>query len=135
MVRCGAQHVVAAPTRFAQCRPLPRYIKTDNGSVFISKALDKWAYENGVEIDFSRPGKSTDNAKNEFFNGRFRVECLNAHWFLSLVDARRKIEVWREYDNEARPHSALQRITPAEFARQCAVRADSAHSEEPEFSS
>lgn len=100
------EHVVALLTRLAQCRPLPRYIKTDNGSEFISKALDKWAYENGVEIDFSRPGKPTDNAKNESFNGRFREECLNAHWFLSLADARRKIEVWREYYNEARPRSA-----------------------------
>lgn len=94
---------------------------------------DKWAYENGVEIDFSRPGKPTDNAKNESFNGRFREECLNAHWFLSLEDARRKIEVWREYYNEARPHSALQWMTPAEFARQCTDRAGSARSEEPEF--
>jgi len=128
------EHVVAALTRLAQHRPLPRYIKADNGSEFISKALDKWAYENGVEIDFSRPGKPTDNAKNESFNGRFREECLNAHWFLSLEDARRKIEVWREYYNEARPHSALQWMTPAEFARQCIDRADSAHPEEPEFS-
>ena len=101
----------------------------------VAKALDKWAYENGVEIDFSRPGKPTDNAKNESFNGRFREECLNAHWFLSLEDARRKIEVWREYYNEARPHSALQWMTPAEFARQCTDRAGSARPEEPEFSS
>ncbi|MGI2233157.1 IS3 family transposase [Burkholderia vietnamiensis] len=129
------EHVVAALTRLAHHRPLPRYIKADNGSEFISKALDKWAYENGVEIDFSRPGKPTDNAKNESFNGRFREECLNAHWFLSLEDARRKIEVWREYYNEARPHSALQWMTPAEFARQCTDRAGSARPEEPEFSS
>ncbi|CAR51441.1 putative insertion element IS407 [Burkholderia cenocepacia BC7] len=128
------EHVVAALTRLAQHRPLPRYIKADNGSEFISKTLDKWAYENGVEIDFSRPGKPTDNAKNESFNGRFREECLNAHWFLSLEDARRKIEVWREYYNEARPHSALQWMTPAEFARQCTDRADPARPEEPEFS-
>nr|WP_249191835.1 IS3 family transposase [Burkholderia cenocepacia] len=129
------EHVVAALTRLAHHRPLPRYIKADNGSEFISKALGKWAYENGVEIDFSRPGKPTDNAKSESFNGRFREECLNAHWFLSLEDARRKIEVWREYYNEARPHSALQWMTPAEFARQCTDRANSARPEEPEFSS
>lgn len=61
--------------------------------------------------------------------------CLNAHWFWSLEDARRKIEVWREYYNEARPHSALQWMTPAEFARQCTDRAGSARPEEPEFSS
>ena len=128
------EDVVAALNRIAVIRPLPRFIKADNGSEFISKVLDKWAYENGVEIDFSRPGTPTDNAKNESFNGRLREECLNAHWFLSLADARRKIEAWREYYNEARPHSALQWMTPAEFARQCKSRADSAHPEEPEIS-
>ncbi len=86
------EHVVAALTRLAQHRPLPRYIKADNGSEFISKALDKWAYENGVEIDFSRPGKPTDNAKNESFNGRFREECLthigSCRW--KMPDAKSK---------------------------------------------
>ena len=128
------EDVVAALTRLSLHRPLPRYIKADNGSEFISKALDKWAYENGVEIDFSRPGTPTDNAKNESFNGRFREECLNAHWFLSLDDARCKIEEWREYYNEARPHSALQWMTPTEFARQCVIPADTATPEEPEIS-
>ncbi len=69
--------------------------------------MDKWAYERGIELDFSRPGKPTDNAKVESFNGRLRQECLNAHWFLSLEDARRKIDEWRQYYNEMRPHSAL----------------------------
>lgn len=99
-------------------RGLPKFVKVDNGSEFISKAMDKWAYEHGVELDFSRPGKPTDNAQVESFNGRFREECLNAHWFLSLNDAKRKIEAWRRYYNEVRPHSALQWATPAEFARQ-----------------
>ncbi|MFX5656596.1 integrase core domain-containing protein, partial [Acinetobacter baumannii] len=76
-------------------RGLPQSIKTDNGSEFISKAMDKWAYERGVELDFSRPGKPTDNATVESFNGRLRQECLNEHWFLSLDDARAKIEAWR----------------------------------------
>lgn len=70
----------------------------------MTKALDKWAYENGVGIDFSRPGKPTDNAKNDSFNGRFREKCLNAHGFLSLEDARRKIEVRHEYYNGACLH-------------------------------
>jgi len=126
--------VVAALTRLSLQRALPRYIKADNGSEFISKTLDRWAYENGVEIDFSRPGKPTDNAKNESFNGRFREECLNAHWFLSLDDARRKIEAWRVYYNKARPHSALQWMTPTEFARQCSVSSCLAIAKEPEFS-
>jgi putative transposase len=118
------ENVVEVLTRLAMCRQLPRFIKADNGSEFISKALDKWAYENGVEIDFSRPGKPTDNAKNESFNGRLREECLNAHWFLSLADARQKIEAWRRYYNEVRPHSALEWETPAEFARRHMNSAD-----------
>ena len=74
---------------------IPERIKVDNGSEFISKALDKWTYENGVTLDFSRPGKPTDNPFIESFNGSSRDECLNIHWFLSLEDAREKIETWR----------------------------------------
>ena len=75
-------------------------IKTDNGSEFISKVIDKWAYERGVELDFSRPGKPTDNSMVESFNGRLRQEGLNEHWFMSLQDARNKIEAWRGFYNE-----------------------------------
>ena len=95
---------------------LPKRIKVDNGSEFISKALDKWAYENKVTLDFSRPGKPTDNAFIESFNGSFRDECLNAHWFMSLEDARKKIEEWRRDYNEFRPHSSLDNLTPCEFS-------------------
>ena len=112
------EDVVNTLNRIAMKRGLPATIKVDNGSEFISKVMDRWAYERGIELDFSRPGKPTDNAKVESFNGRLRQECLNAHWFLSLEDARRKIDEWRQYYNEARPHSALQWATPAEFARQ-----------------
>ncbi|SFO45029.1 putative transposase, partial [Nitrosospira briensis] len=111
------EDVVNTLNRIAIERGLPATIKVDNGSEFISKAMDKWAYERGVELDFSRPGKPTDNVKVESFNGRLRQECLNAHWFLSLEDARHKIDEWRQYYNETRPHSALQWATPAEFAR------------------
>lgn len=76
-------------------RGKPQTIKVDNGSEFISKAMDRWAYEHGVELDFSRPGTPTDNAKVKSFNRRFRQECLNEHWFLSLEDARSKIAGWR----------------------------------------
>jgi putative transposase len=113
---------------------LPSIIKVDNGSEFISKVMDKWAYECGVELDFSRPGKPTDNAKVESFNGRLRQECLNAHWFLSLEDARRKIDEWRQYYNETRPHSALQWATLAEFARQARENALPSRQKEPGFS-
>jgi len=82
----------------------------------LAKALDRWAYENGVTLDFSRPGTPTDNAFVESFNGRLRDECLNTHWFLSLADARAKIEAWRRHYNESRPHTSLGWITPKEFA-------------------
>ncbi len=78
----------------------------DNGPEFISKALDQWACWNNVTLDFSRPGKPTDNAFIESFNGRLRQECLNEHWFLSLEDARTKIENWRIHYNEKRPHGS-----------------------------
>ena len=72
----------------ASARVYPKRIKVDNGSEFISKVLDKWAYENNVELDFSRPGKPTDNPFTESFNRSFGDECLNTNWFLSLEDAQ-----------------------------------------------
>ena len=89
------EQLVEAMDRIASIRGTPRAIRVDNGPEFISKALDRWAYENGVTLDFSRPGKPTDNAFVESFNGRFRDECLNTHWFLSLADAKSKIDAWR----------------------------------------
>ena len=97
---------------------IPKKIQTDNGSEFISKEMDKWAYENKVTMDYSRPGKPTDNPFVESFNGSFRDECLNAHWFLSLDNAKEKIEGWRKEYNEFRTHSSLNDITPAEFIEQ-----------------
>lgn len=92
-------------------------VQTDNGSEFISKSLDKWAYEHGVTIDFSRPGKPTDNPFIESFNGSLRDECLNIHWFLSLEDAQDKLDQWRREYNHERTHSSLNNMTPAEFIR------------------
>ena len=126
------EDVVDSLNRICGERGLPRTIKTDNGSEFISKVMDKWAYERGVELDFSRPGKPTDNARVESFNGRLRQECLNANWFLSLDDAMAKISAWRTYYNESRPHSALDWATPTEFARRCGLQAASTIPEEPE---
>ncbi len=94
----------------------PLTIRVDNGPEFISKDVDLWAYWNHVSLDFSRPGKPMDNAYIESFNGRFRQECLNEHWFLSLDDARDKVEAWRRDYNEERPHSALGNATPEEYA-------------------
>lgn len=93
---------------------VPRRIKVDNGSEFISKALDKWAYENNVVLGFSRPRKPTDNAFIESFNCSFRDECLNVNWFLSLEDAKEKITAFKKEYNHFQPHSALGNLTPAE---------------------
>ena len=84
-----------------------------NSSVW---SMDLWAYLNEVKLDFSRPGKPTDNAFIESFNGKFRAECLNENGFLSLADARDKIEPWRVDYNQHRSHSSLGDLTPAEFA-------------------
>nr|WP_127070953.1 IS3 family transposase [Pelagibacterium lentulum] len=96
------------------CREIgyPRTIRVDQGSEFISRDLDLWAYQKDVVLDFSRPGKPTDNAFIESFNGKFRAECLNAHWFMSLDDARSKMEDWRRDYNEVRPHSAIGNKPP-----------------------
>ena len=82
--------------------------------------MDRWAYEHKVEIDFNRPGTPTDNARVERFSGRLRQNCLNEQWFMSLDDAKSKIEAWRRHrtchHRESRPHSALDWRTPREFA-------------------
>jgi putative transposase len=114
--RLKSEDVLAALAELLISRRPPAHIRSDNRPEFISKALDRWAYENGVTLDFSRPGKPTDNAFVESFNGRFRDECLNAHWFLSLADARAKVEAWRRDHNESRPHTSLGWLTPAEYA-------------------
>ena len=99
----------------AQRGQTPARIQVDNGSEFISQALDRWAYDRGVTLDFSRPGKPTDNPYIESFNGSFRDECLNVHWFLSLDDARAKIEAWRKDYNSYRPHRSLADLPPDLF--------------------
>ncbi len=96
----------------------PEAMVTDNGPEFTSRALDLWAYRHGVQLHFIEPGKPVQNALIESFNGKFRDECLNQHWFINLQDARNKIESWRMDYNHVRPHSSLGQETPAEFARQ-----------------
>ena len=99
----------------------PKAIRVDQGTEFVSRDLDLWAHQRGVTLDFSRPGKPTDNAFIESFNGKFRAECLNAHWFMSLDDARRKCEAWRRDYNEERPHSAIGNKVPIELAKRSAA--------------
>jgi putative transposase len=102
--------------RLTGARGLPMVIQTDNGPEFTGRVLDQWAYESGVKLQFIEPGKPIQNAFIESFNSRLREECLNEHVFVSLDDARRKIERWRiEYHRE-RPHSSLGHLTPEEFA-------------------
>jgi len=109
--------VVRVLDRLAETRGLPREIVVDNGPELTGKALDEWAYRNGVRLHFIEPGKPIQNAFIESFNGRFRDECLNEHWFTSLEDARRTIEAWRIDYNTQRPHSSLGYLTPVEFAQ------------------
>jgi len=98
-------------------RGYPRSIVTDNGPEFIGRALDAWSYEHKVRIDFIQPGKPTQNAFIESFNGKFRDECLNQHWFVSLRHARAEIAIWRDDYNNIRPHSALANLAPAQYAQ------------------
>ena len=92
--------------------------------VFAGRLVDLWAYANSVVMEYSRPGKPTDNGHIESFNGTFRDECLNTHWFTTLGDAREIIEAWRREYNESRPHRALGERTPYEFAHRIAARRD-----------
>ncbi len=115
----GSDVVKVMEQIFVRKEMIPDRIQVDNGSEFISKALDKWAYENNVTLDFSRPGKPTDNPFIESFNGSFRDECLNTNWFLSLEDAKEKIEQWRVEYNQYRPHSSLDDKTPHEVFEEC----------------
>ena len=96
---------------------LPQTIVVDNGPEFAGRTLDAWAYAHGVTLRFIRPGKPIENAYVESFNGKFRDECLNEHWFVNLVDAKAVIETWRIDYNTVRPHSSLNGATPDQFAK------------------
>jgi len=98
-------------------RGRPEVIITDNGPEFASRTFDQWCYERKVRHHFIQPGKPMQNGTCESFNGRFRDECLNEHWFRSLQEARRIVETWRHDYNHLRPHGPLGRITPAEAAQ------------------
>jgi putative transposase len=95
-----------------------RSITVDHGTEFMSRALEDWAYQRRIQLDFIRPGKPVENAFIESFNGRLRDECLNVHQFTSIADAKEKIEAWRVDYNQRRPHSSLGHLTPNEYAQQ-----------------
>ena len=115
----SGEKVATALDKVVALRGAPESITVDNGSEFTSKALDHWAYKNGVHLDFIRPGKPVENGYIESFNGKLRDECLNVEVFFTLADARRKLHLWRRDYNQHRPHSALADRTPAEFAATC----------------
>jgi putative transposase len=118
------EDVVRVLNRLKEQRGLPQLLFCDNGAEFTGQMMDLWAYRNGIKIDFSRPGKPTDNAFVESFNGTFRAECLDTNWFQSLPEAKQIIEAWRQEYNVSRPHRALKDRTPSEFAKQIAVNRD-----------
>lgn len=107
------ENVVTTLDRVCRQVGYPKTIRVDNGSEFISRDMDLWAYQRNVTLDFSRPGKPTDNAYIEAFNGKLRAECLNTHWFMGLEDTAKKLEAWRRDYNEERPHSAIGNKVPA----------------------
>jgi putative transposase len=116
----GGLRVRRVLDRIASERGLPEAIVLDNGPEFRGRALAAWSEQRGVRLEFIQPGKPAQNAYIESFNGRLRDECLNANWFTSLSDARRKVETWRLDYNQQRPHSSLDYLPPAEFARKAA---------------
>ena len=114
----SGHYVTRVLDRAARFRGYPQAIRPDQGPEFTGKALDQWAYKHGVELKLIQPGKPTQNAYIESFNGKFRDECLNEHWFRSLDHARAVLSTWRQDYNENRPHSMLDYKTPAEVAEQ-----------------
>jgi putative transposase len=116
-VSIGGARVGRILDRLFATRPLPETLILDNGPEFAGTALDAWAAQHGVHLHFIQPGKPVQNAFIESFNGKFRDECLNEHWFLTLQEAQLVIEVWRREYNEERTHSSIGDVTPLEFIR------------------
>jgi putative transposase len=119
----GGHHLTRLLDRLAWHRGLPGIIRTDNGKEFTGKAMLTWAHDRGVTLRLIEPGKPNQNAYIESFNGRFRDECLNEHWFTSLDHARIVIEAWRREYNDERPKKGLNGLTPTQYAKQLADKA------------
>jgi putative transposase len=113
-----SQHVIEVLARLISERGAPRYLRSDNGPEFVSKAILEWLEKAGIETALIDPGKPWQNGMDESFNGRFRDECLSLEWFRSRRDAKVIIETWRRHYNEVRPHSSLDYLTPYEFKQQ-----------------
>ena len=118
----GGEHLVRVLERICASRGYPRIIRTDNAKEFTGKAMLTWGYEHGVKLRLIEPGKPNQNAYIESFNGRFRDECLNEHWFLNLRHARILINGWRREYNEERPKQGLGGLTPSQYAEKLATK-------------
>jgi transposase InsO family protein len=118
----GGDHLTRILDSVCAQRGTPAVIRTDNGPEFTGKAMLNWAHRKGVVLRLIEPGKPNQNAYVESFNGRFRDECLNEHWFVSLAHARTVIETWRREYNEERPKKSLAGMTPSQYAKQLAMR-------------
>ena len=119
----GGEHLTRILDGICAQRGRPAIIRSDNGKEFTGKAMLNWAHRNGVALRLIEPGKPNQNAYVESFNGRLRDECLNEHWFTSLAHARTVIEAWRCEYNEERPKKSLGGLTPAQYAKQLAIKA------------
>ncbi|ASV12047.1 hypothetical protein B2G51_10365 [Leptospira santarosai] len=115
-----SERLVRILNEVSKVRSLPKQIVVDNGPEFTSKTFLRWAFDKGVDIHFITPGKPTENAFIESFNGKMRNECLNENWFKNIEEARRLIEDWRSFYNAVRPHSSLGSLTPEEYLRRTA---------------
>ena len=116
--RLRAENVVEVLNRLVRQRGAPKFLFADNGAEFTGHLVDLWAYHHNVRIDFSRPGKPTDNAFIETFNGSLRDDCLNLHWLDNLAEAKQLIEAWRIDYNASRPHIGIGNIPPKKYALQ-----------------
>jgi transposase InsO family protein len=119
----GGDHLTRILDGICSQQGKPSVIRTDNGPEFTGRAMLTWAHRHGIALRLIEPGKPNQNAYVESFNGRFRDECLNEHWFMSLAHARAVIEAWRREYNEERPKASLGGMTPAEFAKHLAIKA------------
>jgi len=127
----SGRRVAAFVDRLAAFHGYPQRLRVDNGPEFTSAFFHQWAAEKGIQLEHIRPGKPSDNAFIESFNGKLRDECLNEHWFLHVQDAQEKIESWRQLYNEVRPHSSLNDRTPYEFFKeqQVTLQEETLHSQ------
>lgn len=122
-----SRRVIEVLSQLTSVHGTPRYLRSDNGPEFVSRAILKWAAENSMEMALSDPGKPWQNGADESFNGKFRDECLSLEWFRTRTETKVVIEQWRRHYNTVRPHSSLAYLTPDEFKQQyCSTEATEA---------